>query len=326
VSTNVFGQQISLENLIAKILKGFKLELENFLGSEINSVIFGRPVRYSDELRLDHVAESRMREAIQLAGFDEISFVYEPLGALLAFSSSVEKNTRVLVFDFGGGTLDITIAQVRGAKKLEILATRGVVIGGDDFDRKIIVEDLFPYFGSEATIKTMTGNELRFPRQFLTPLLEWYSLYTLNEPARMGQLKELAWQSNNDNAVQALITLVKKNYGFNLHQEVERVKRNLSKVDKDEVNFRHENIQISQTITRRHFEEIVDSLVKKVGNCLDEVLSNSGLASSDIELVLVTGGASLMPCIKDVLRKRFGEKKIIRQETFTQVARGLALA
>lgn len=327
IATDLFGQKVCLEELIAKILREIKTQIERGIGSKIpEGVIFGRPVKYSEEEAKDKLAEERMREATEFAGFKNVRFVPEPIGALLSYQSTIKNPLNVLVFDFGGGTLDITIATIENVDSYELLAMSGVAVGGNDFDKEIISEDLFRFFGAGSTFKGMGEKILPFPRKLLKPLLDWYTLYTLNESFNMATLREVFSSSSNKEGVGALISLAKHNYGFNLHQEVERVKIALSASEESRIDFRREEIVVEKSITRDHFESITDHLIEKVKKCLDEAMLQSNLDRSEIDIVLQTGGSSLLPAVQEELVSQFGEEKLVRQDTFTQVARGLAFA
>ena len=111
----------------------------------------------------------RLRSAAKLAGFRDITFLYEPIGAALTYEAEIEKEELAFVFDFGGGTLDFTVIRLdpshtHNPDRLDdILAVGGVVVGGNTFDEDIMEKRLMNYFGKQYVGKTMTGAEIRLP-------------------------------------------------------------------------------------------------------------------------------------------------------------------
>jgi hypothetical chaperone protein len=109
----------------------------------------GRPVRYSDDDAITHRAEEIMFRAARLAGFDDVRFALEPVGAAYSYHRAATKRQTAFIFDFGGGTLDFTIAELGGKKEPKIIATHGVLVGGDDLDRRIM-QSLREYFDAPS--------------------------------------------------------------------------------------------------------------------------------------------------------------------------------
>jgi hypothetical chaperone protein len=150
--TDVFGTRYTLETLIAVVLRIILRRIEDETGQKVTSMVLGRPVHYSTDANLDALAVERMRRAGDEAGLPPFTFLPEPTAAALSYASTAKGEQHVLVFDFGGGTLDVTVMRIddRGAR--EVLATDGVPIGGDLLDRRIVMGKLLPHFGAGATL------------------------------------------------------------------------------------------------------------------------------------------------------------------------------
>src|SRR5256885_2882699 len=124
--TNVFGDAKGLEDLIALILVHVRKRAEELTGTAPEAITLGRPVRFIGGDDAEARATGRLRAAAELAGFREVRFVPEPIAA--AHAADIGPGTS-LVFDFGGGTLDLCVVR-RDAGGLGVLATAGGPLGG----------------------------------------------------------------------------------------------------------------------------------------------------------------------------------------------------
>ena len=331
--TDVFGTFRTIEALTAEILRQMKTRADRLLEKEIDSVVMGRPVYFSTDPKKDALAEKRLREAAGLAGFQDISFVYEPIGAALAYEEELGREETAFVFDFGGGTLDFSVIRLgpgraRQPDRLQdILAVGGLITGGNTFDEEIMEKQLMKYFGANYAGATMTGVEIGMPYWILAQLHSWYTIPLLNEMDTLRFLRELgAVATKGRGGLQALLTLVQKNYGWSLFEAIERAKIALSRDTQTDIFFVQENIEIDEPLSRQRFENIIAGHLHSIGEGIDETLSLAGLRPDDIDVVIRTGGSSLIPAVEAVLAGKFGEDKVQRQDVFTSVVKGLALA
>jgi molecular chaperone DnaK len=126
------GQVYTLPQISAMVLAHIKKIAEAFLQKQIDGAIISVPAYYSDAQR------QAVREAGRLAGFDVKRIVNEPTAAALAYGFSRGLDQKVLVYDLGGGTFDVSVLQLSG-NVFEVLATGGdTFLGGVDFDNRII--------------------------------------------------------------------------------------------------------------------------------------------------------------------------------------------
>ncbi len=147
--TNVFGQYYTIEDLIALFLRAMRERAEEDLGQTITRATIGRPVHWAENNPGgDALALQRMETALRQAGFVEFEFVPEPIAAGLHFASTLATPQRVIVFDFGGGTLDVTIMLIGGGQR-EVLSTSGTPLGGNTLDEDIMDRRLLKYFGED---------------------------------------------------------------------------------------------------------------------------------------------------------------------------------
>lgn len=326
--TEVFGVNYQIEQLVAMILERLKQRADAAAGHEIKRAVFGRPVRFSERAGENDVAERRLRTAAGLAGFEEVVFFYEPVGACVEYAMAEAREQKLMVVDIGGGTFDVCIMSFGGASSIaarmqesRILGVSGVPVAGDVIDREIIRSKLFPRFGSRARYGP---SKLRMPQYLFNQILDWQNLYRLNNEETINWLLAAESSSDDPAALRALRCLIQRNYGYPVVREVETAKKRLSSELTAEINIALEDIQIHDMLERSEFSHIIEQNLEVMLETMKEAEEAAGIKPEDIDLVLTTGGTSLIPAIQQMLRDRYGDR-IKQRETFTSVATGLAI-
>ena len=114
------------------ILQKLKADAENYLGEKVTEAVITVPAYFNDAQR------QATKDAGKIAGLDVKRIINEPTAAALAYGLDNEKEQKIMVYDLGGGTFDVSIIEI-GDGVIEVLATNGDThLGGDDFDNKII--------------------------------------------------------------------------------------------------------------------------------------------------------------------------------------------
>lgn len=316
--TQIFDRFYTIDELIATLLGHLKERAEAQFGQPCKSVVIGRPVTFSENPRISARAEEIIYKAARMVGFEDITFHMEPIGALYVYHVSNEQRKRALVFDFGGGTLDLTVAEVGGGIAPEVLSTVGVLVGGDDLDKRIMLS-LYSYFGEDAS----RGESLPF--EIAKALGDWQTMPDLTRPQFRDTFKFLKQTHPRPKAIEALITLVSKNIGFSLFREIERVKRQLTDHEEVELKFFYENIRIDEVITRSKFERLIAPEVQKVEDGIWQALAEANVKPEEIDVVLRTGGSSLVPAFVRMLSSIFGEDKLQELDSLISVVGGLGI-
>jgi len=139
-------------------------------------------------------------------------------------------------------------------------------------------------------------------------------------------LRKFLHSADNKEAVARLITLIEKDLGFSLFKAIETAKKVLSSHDSSSIDFEQLNIRIHEPITANEFAKFIHRQAEKFEQYLNAFIANSGLDEKEIDTVFITGGSSLVPALREIFVKKFGENKIRGGETFTSVASGLALS
>jgi hypothetical chaperone protein len=317
-STQIFDRFYTIDELIRLILGDLKTRAEVQFNQVCDEVVIGRPVKFSDDPRIDQRAEEIIYKAARMAGFREIRFAMEPIGALYLYHINTPTRTRVLVYDFGGGTLDLTVAEVGGGQSPNVLATRGVLIGGDDLDRRIFLS-LLKYFGEDDSI----GDTL--PPDVMEALQNWQTMPDLSRADYVEIFHRLRRKAKNPRAIDALHALVTKNLGYSLFHEVERAKRDLTSKLHTALDFHHDIIKIRELLSRPRFEQLIRHELKAAEQGIQDVMNDAGVRADDIEAVVRTGGSSLVPAFVKLLTELFGADKLREIDPLTSVAGGLGV-
>ncbi len=322
--TVIYGKKYTLEELIALYLDAIRERASEMVGEDITEVVLGRPVHFvSAEVdEDDQRAEDRLRHAARLAGFKHVDFEFEPIAAAKHYALSVTAPQNILVYDFGGGTLDLTVMRVGPGEPAQILAIGGVGVAGDRFDQRIVEQSLLPHFGSTVT---WGEKSLPVPRNLVEQITAWEGLSALATTENRSFLHRMEANCTVPARLYALESLIFNFYGFALFETVEQVKRQLSDAPLETIRFIGQDIDLWQLITRSQFEGYIHGEWRRIRDAVIDVTRRSGLRPDQIDAVVRTGGSSSIPIFLDTLGELFGPEKLVTEDLFTGVTAGLGI-
>lgn len=329
--TRINGKPFKPEDLVAAMLRHLRTAMEARLNAPLDSLVLGRPARFSTDPARDRVAQDRLERAAKQAGFTGVSFELEPIAAAWAYERTLAKPELVLVGDFGGGTSDFTIMRLdparsgRSERQEDILGTAGVYVGGDAFDSDIMRSRVIEHFGSRATFESF-GKQLPVPVHIFNTICRWEQIHFLKTNKAREEIREMMHGSTDRAGLQRLLLLIEKDLSYGLTKAVQKAKHNLSDKEDAAVFYRVPEFTIAQALSRRDFEAAIDGHVQVIRDCTAEVLAQGGLRPSDISAVFLTGGSSRVLAIRGHFERLFGAGKVhIDSDQFMSVAHGLAL-
>jgi molecular chaperone DnaK len=254
VRVRIQDKKYSPPEISAMVLRKLKEAAESHLGETVTRAVITVPAYFNDAQR------QATKDAGQIAGLTVERIVNEPTAAALAYGLDKKKDETIAVFDFGGGTFDISILEV-GDGVVEVKSTNGDThLGGDDIDH-ILMEWL------TAEFKKDQGIDLS------------------KDKMALQRLKEAA----------------------------EKAKCELSSVTETEVNLPFitadasgpKHLQLK--LNRARFEQLVEPILKRTLGPCERALKDAGVATGDIDEVVLVGGSTRIPRVQDMVRSFFNK-------------------
>ena len=328
-AVRVFDHRFRLVSLVTPILVYLERAVRASRAADA-AVHVGRPVHYEGASeRADRVATQRMREACGHAGLDGSALGLEPIAATLSYlhDQPDARERIVLTFDFGGGTLDLSLIRARGAA-LEVLATHGIGLGGDEINRMLYRAKLFPELG-EGLAQHIPGvserRRVRFPfERFESRLLNWPLAYELNQP----ELRETIVQAMREGLeartrLGRLLELITRNRAYAVVQAVEQAKLALS--SHAHARIREEDLDLDVPVSRAELERLLAPSFDAIDAGIESLLGHAKLGAASVDVVVRTGGSSSIPAVIRRLEQRF-PGRVVEHDRFRSIAAGLAIA
>ena len=317
--TQIFERYYSVGDLAQTYLSLLKKRAEDVLGETIDAVTLGRPVKFSEAPEQDHKAQETLRQAAHEAGFKEVDFELEPIAAALYYEQSITKPQNVVIFDFGGGTLDIAVMRLGDDKNRKVYASGGVDIAGSDFDRAIIEKRMLSHFGY--------GKVKHHPEimQMIDAVPDWMALPEMGTPINKNILDKAIQAKVAPVRLKALEHLIYNDLAFTFYNRIEAGKIALSNEGATIISLEDKDIALWELYTRSQFESDIQHYLVDVEKVLLDTIEKSGLEIRQIDAVVKTGGSSNIPLFTGMLARLFGAEKVKESNAFSSVVAGLAI-
>src|SRR5574342_509900 len=293
--TQIFERYFTVGDLARTYLSLLKRRAEDVLGESIDAVTLGRPVKFSEHPEQDHKAQETLRQAAHEAGFKEVDFELEPIAAALFYEQSITKPQNVVIFDFGGGTLDIAVMRLGDPKTRKVYASGGVDIAGSDFDRTIIEKRMLPHFGY--------GKVKHHPEimDMIHAIPDWMALPEMGTPINRNILEKAIQAGLAPVQLKALQHLIYNDLAFTFYNRVEAGKIALSSEGATIISLEDKDISLWELYTRHQFETDIYHYLVDVEKVLLDTIAKSGLDLEEIDAVVKTGGSSSIPLFTEML-------------------------
>jgi hypothetical chaperone protein len=322
--TNILGRTWGLEALVSLFLRELLAPFgAQFAGAR---VVVGRPVRFVGQADDGGLGEQRLVAAFVAAGFGDVQVELEPAAAGQRFARDLDRPTTVLVADFGGGTSDFSVLRFDPGppRRVAPLGHAGVGVAGDAFDYRIIDRVVSPLLGKGGTY-TVMGKDLPIPPGWYSSFARWHLLSLMRAPRTLRDIAEVARTAAHPERLHRLIRLVEDEAGYALYRAVSGVKAALSNAEEATLRFRHADFEVDAAIRRAEFEAWIAPDLARIGAAVDAALTDARTPPERIDRVFMTGGTSLVPAVRELFVRRFGDERVASGGEFVSVAEGLAL-
>lgn len=317
--TQIFERYYRVTDLVQTYLLRLKERAEAILGEPIDGVVMGRPVKFSDVPEQDRLAEETLRQAAYGAGFRRVDFELEPVAAALFYEQTLVQPQTALIFDFGGGTLDIAIMRLGDPQHRKVFASGGIDIAGSDFDRAIIQKRLLSHFGIDEASYQPEILEL------IRAVPDWIALPDLSTPLNRQNLENAIQRGLAPVRLKTLQSLIFNDLAFSFYNQVESAKIALSSQGAAVISLQNQSFDFWELYTRAQFEKDIQEYQVQIEQVLLDTVINSGLEPEQIDAVVTTGGSSNIPVFIEMLGRVFSPERIKQSNAFSSVTAGLAI-
>ncbi len=325
--TTINGKGRRFDELILLFLSHLKNNAEKITGTTITSAVIGRPVHFqNDDVNADQAAEDKLRAIAQKVGFKNIIFQYEPIAAAFSHERYIQDEKLALVVDLGGGTSDFTIIRLganyacKTDRKDDILATSGVRIGGNDFDKALSLKSFMPQFGKGSTYG---DKNLQCPLYLFSELSEWSKINFAYTPQNHNVVQNILYTANEPEKIERLLDLLDFQEAHRLLQVVEDTKIDLTQQENVSTYFSALSEKIYFEADKKSFEEVIKNDVEKIEKSMKECLELAHLKADNINLVILTGGSCEIPYVAQTFKNLFPNAIFSEKEKLLSVGYGL---
>ncbi|MBL8577948.1 MAG: Hsp70 family protein [Mesorhizobium sp.] len=327
--TRLKARSVTFIDIVGMFIGHLKGRLDSHAGADVDTVVLGRPVQFvDDDAEADRAAQDELEKAARAQGFRNIAFQFEPIAAALDYEQGVTAEELALIVDMGGGTSDFSVVRVSperakaADRKADILANRGIHIGGTDFDRLLSLQHVMPELGYLSPTKDGKRN---LPAGYFVDLATWQRINLLYTAKAMSDLRQIRYEASRQDLVDRLIAVVEHRYGHALATLVERAKIELTDRSEATVAVRLPGASFEAVISRSGLEETIHADIDSVTATVARTIADAGLRTDDITAVFLTGGSTAVPLARRSILSLVPQAKVVEGDVFGSVGLGLAL-
>lgn len=332
-STRIKTKSYGFKDIIGLIVARLRAAADAAAGRETTQVVLGRPVHFVDDNpAADRRARDALEEIARAQGFCDIEFQYEPIAAALAYEQTVREEQYALIADIGGGTSDFSVVRVspegrrRADRAGDILANRGVHIGGTDIDRLFSLRTVMPLLGQGGDMRLpFSDKAIPVPNGFFVDLATWHRINLLYTPKVARDIQELERHALAPEKIARLAEVVESRRGHSIAIAVEQAKVALSTAERAEIDISDAALGAPVEATAALLNETVAEQLGSLSRTLAETLAASGLPGQRIDAVFLTGGSTAIPAVRAAVTSLTPGARIVEGDMFGAVGLGLGL-
>jgi heat shock protein 1/8 len=290
------------EQISAMILEKIKLQAESYLGHQVTDAVITVPAYFNDAQR------QATKDAGKIAGLNILRIINEPTAAAIAYGLHETQEKNILVYDLGGGTLDVTILTIDGGV-FEVKSTSGDThLGGEDFD--LVLRDYIVLTFADKKFlkfKSIKPDVQKFilDEFGLTNLIEITKKNFTIKDEYSGGVKEFLESVNEYKKLRSNPKLMRK-----LLTLCEQTKKTLSSntVATISIDNFYEGDDLTMTITRDKFDVLCNDYFVRSLEPIKQALTDARFTTKDINDVVLIGGSTRIPKIRQLLEEMFPGK------------------
>ena len=292
------------EQISAMILEKMKNIAETFTNEKITDVVVTVPAYFNDAQR------QATKDAGQIAGLNILRIINEPTAAALAYGLDKKEDRTILVFDLGGGTLDVTILNMNDGI-FTVKSTCGDThLGGEDFDNKLKDYCLLKFSDKHILKKKLND----FEKEELCSLLNIQNMSQILN-LKSSFLKKIDSENENINEyLEQLFEVIKLQENVKLMRRLktacENAKKSLSTSNSINVNYDnfYDGEDLGISITKSKFESLCQNEFKSCLDPVDQAIKDANISYNSIDDVVLIGGSTRIPKIQELLNEKFPNK------------------
>jgi hypothetical chaperone protein len=325
VSTHSWATDFTLTDLVAVIMRRLKTAADRATRANVRRVVLGHPVVFvgaegPNYHERQELAETRIRDAAEKAGFEEIVLLDEPEAAVI--NEDLQEGV-ALAADFGGGTFDVSVIKF-APDGGDVVGLAGAEVGGELFDRLLFQDKVAPALNLNDAYEVRPGAFRELPNWFKKRMSTLSGLKNLlSDKYTATTLSELRAATDGDRLA-AVENIIYGGYAYQFYRAVEEAKIALSTAPNASIEFHRPGIDLSIPIQREEFEHLISNPMMEVRAAVLRALDEAGEGPESVSLVLRTGGSSSIPAFVRILEEIFDPSVIQERPVYTTVVHGLA--
>ncbi|OXX70081.1 molecular chaperone [Vibrio sp. V19_P1S1T109] len=316
------------EDLVCAMMVNIKHNAEQHLQRPIQDTVIGRPINFHGRggEEANRQAESILQRAAKRAGFQHISFQFEPVAAGLEYEATLVQDQTVLVVDIGGGTTDCSLLKMgpswrgRDDRTASLLAHSGQRVGGNDLDIYIAFKQLMSSFGLGS--KAISGIDM--------PITQFWNPIAINNveaqrdfyaQQNLAALKLLHKEAQQPEKLARLLKVYFETLGYQIVRRAEEAKIALSDLTQCQVVLDLLSEQIEVQIEREQMIDAIESPKAKMVELVKEAVEQGGVKP---DVIFMTGGSARSPILRQAVEQQLPHVPVVSGNYFGSVTAGLA--